>query len=39
MLDTLAWGGISRDAALEVLRDDATPEAVEALLEAARADP
>jgi hypothetical protein len=37
-VDALAWGGLSREAALDVLGNGATPEAIDALLEAARAD-
>jgi hypothetical protein len=34
--NALAWGGLSRDAALDVLGDDATLEAIDALVDAAR---
>jgi hypothetical protein len=35
--DARAWGGLRREAAIDVLGDDATPEAIDALVDAARA--
>lgn len=37
--DALAWGGLSYDAARDVLGDDASPEAINALIDAARSLP
>ncbi len=34
--EALAWGGLSREAALDVLGDDATLEAIDALVDAGR---
>jgi hypothetical protein len=37
--DALAWGGLRYDAARDVLGNDASPEAIDAMLDAARTDP
>lgn len=37
--DASAWGGLLREAALDVLGDNAAPEAIDALIVAARLHP
>lgn len=37
--DALAWGGLSREAALDVLGEGAAPQVIDALLDAVKLHP